>query len=617
MRRRVALGSALLALTVVGSASGCTPPWSGPDPAPVAEAAARQLSAGKPGTAFDAGAARLWERVAADLPVEPEVTVGDVREKDGRATAKLTWDWPLAREHWSYDSELTLTRVSDTWQARLEPSTIEPGLTENSVLDTTTIKAERGRILDATGAPIVEPRPVLRVGIDKTKLGSANPRASARALARLADIDVRPFVKAVGAAGSKAFVQAIVYRRDEAPKWAMGTSVPGLTAISDHLALPPTKDFAPGLLGGVGPATAELIEQGKGRIRAGDDTGTSGLQQRYDERLSGTSGIKVVRLDEKERERVTVFQSAPVPGKDLTLTMSIAQQQRALDALEDVDSDSALVAIRPSSGEIVAAASGPDSAGLDTATFGKPAPGSTFKIVSALGLLRSGLTPASKVSCPPTTSVNGKRFKNYSDYPASSLGRIPLAEAVAQSCNTAFISNHESLTPAVMADAAAALGFGVDHEVGFPAFFGSIPEPVSDTEAAADLIGQGKVQASPMAMATVLASVVAGNAVLPRLIDGLEVERTRPSTPLRPAEARDLRAMLRGVVERGSGRGLQGVADLAKTGTAEFGENGRTHAWMVGSRGDLAVAVYVEVGESGSRTAGPVLEEFLAAQGSD
>ena len=252
---------------------------------------------------------------------------------------------------------------------------------------------------------------------------------------------------------------------------------------------------------------------------------------------------------------------------------------------------------------------------MNTATFGKAAPGSTFKIVSALGLLRSGLSPGSKVTCPPTTTVNGKSFKNYSDYPASSLGLIPLREAVAQSCNTAFISNHEKLSHAALTDAAAALGFGVDHDVGFPAYFGAIPEPASDTEGAADLIGQGKVQASPMAMATVLASVVAGKAVLPKLIDGVEVDQSRPSTPLSTAEAKDLRAMLRGVVDNGSGRGLRGIADLAKTGTAEFGENGKTHAWMVGARGDLAVAVYVEVGESGSRTAGPALKKFLSAQG--
>ena len=54
---------------------------------------------------------------------------------------------------------------------------------------------------------------------------------------------------------------------------------------------------------------------------------------------------------------------------------------------------------------------------------------------------------------------------------------------------------------------------------------------------------------------------------------------------------------------------------IAKTGTAEFGSGDdlQTHAWMIAAQGDLAVAVFVEVGSSGSGTAGPILEGFLRA----
>jgi cell division protein FtsI/penicillin-binding protein 2 len=56
---------------------------------------------------------------------------------------------------------------------------------------------------------------------------------------------------------------------------------------------------------------------------------------------------------------------------------------------------------------------------------------------------------------------------------------------------------------------------------------------------------------------------------------------------------------------------------LAKTGTAEFGDKAplQTHAWMIAVHGDLAVAVFVDVGQSGSATAGPVLERFLRGAG--
>ena len=110
---------------------------------------------------------------------------------------------------------------------------------------------------------------------------------------------------------------------------------------------------------------------------------------------------------------------------------------------------------------------------------------------------------------------------------------------MANSCNTALISQHEKLTGDDLTEAAAALGLGVDHDLGFPAYFGQVPAPASETEKAASLIGQGKVLASPMAMAAVAASVAEGRAVVPRLLAGsgrsrrrtgpAAVERTRPT----------------------------------------------------------------------------------------
>jgi len=398
--------------------------------------------------------------------------------------------------------------------------------------------------------------------------------------------------------------------------------IPGARAIQDVLPLAPSRDFAAALLGTVGPATAELVKESGGRLEAGDETGLSGLQLRYDEKLSGTPGLQVTALpeagDDEGADTRVLFMAEPVDGEDLTITLDLALQKTAQRLLQRYGPASGLVAIKPSTGEILAAASGPGSAGYNTATFGQYAPGSTFKVVSSLALLRAGLTPSSAVTCPARVTVNGKQFKNYSDYPSGKLGRITLRDAVANSCNTAFISSRSKITGTALADAAAALGFGVDHDLGFPAYFGQVPAPGGETEAAADLIGQGKILASPMAMAAIVASVVKGAAVLPSLVPGKTPEGTKPAKPLTKAEAVSLRALLRAVVEDGSGSFLRALAPpsvLAKTGTAEYGTEAplRTHAWMIGAQGDLAVAVFVADGQSGSRTAGPVLEAFLRA----
>jgi cell division protein FtsI/penicillin-binding protein 2 len=317
--------------------------------------------------------------------------------------------------------------------------------------------------------------------------------------------------------------------------------------------------------------------------------------------------------DDKERE---LFHVEPEAGEPLATTLDVDLQAAAERILEDVGPASALVAVRPSTGDVLAAASGPGSGGYSTATVGQYAPGSTFKIVSSLALLREGLAAGDTVTCPSAVVVDGKRFENYDDYPASGTGRITLREAVANSCNTAFIGQRDRVRS--LGDAAAALGVGVDHDLGFPAYFGSVPDPESETSHAASFIGQGQVLASPMAMAAVMASVVEGRTVLPRLLPDHATARADVPEPLTGAEARTLRSLLRGVVTQGSGTALAdvpGPAVIAKTGTAEFGdaEPLRTHAWMVAGQGDLAVAAFVEVGESGSRTAGPLLEELLRA----
>jgi cell division protein FtsI/penicillin-binding protein 2 len=135
-------------------------------------------------------------------------------------------------------------------------------------------------------------------------------------------------------------------------------------------------------------------------------------------------------------------------------------------------------------------------------------------------------------------------------------------------------------------------------------------------------------------MATVAASVAKGATVVPRLVvpaEGVASSEpsgsekpsatSAPAAPLTADEAATLKQLMRGVVTEGGASFLQDVPGdevAAKTGTAQFGEAGnlQNHVWMIAIQGDLAVAVFVDVGEYGSTTAGPLLEQFLrAAQG--
>lgn len=615
--------TAALSLLVLTSLAACTGD-EGEQPEDAAATVAGLLERGKlsrvPWVEPPPRPKQWWEELTGDLGVRPSVSVGDVVEDDSgdRATARLTWSWPLrdGQARWEHPGTLQLVRGEGEaagWRVRADRSLLD--LRRGERLDLRRELPPRAPVLGGGDAQIVVDRPVLRFGVDKTQVARARQEQAASALARVVDVDADSFVERVRAAGDRAFVEAIVLRREDATAARRAIAdIDGAVALEDTLPLAPTREFARPLLGIVGPVTAEVVKESDGFYNAGDEAGLSGLQARYDEQLRGEPGLTVLAVrGEQERE---LFHVEPRPGEPLRTTLDLELQAAAERILADVGPPSALVALRPSTGDLLAVASGPGSAGYSTATVGQYAPGSTFKTVSSLALLRAGLSPASSVACPPSVVVDGKRFENYDDYPTAELGRIPLRAAVANSCNTAFIGQRDRAGS--VAEAAAALGLGVDHDLGFAIYFGSVPAPASETSRAAAMIGQGQVLASPVAMAAVVGSVARGETVLPRLLPDHDVERTAVPRPLTGAEARALRTVLRAVVTEGSGSALADVPGppvIAKTGTAEFGTESppRTHAWLVAAQGDLAVAAFVEEGESGSRTAGPLAEALLRA----
>ncbi|MER2137506.1 MAG: penicillin-binding transpeptidase domain-containing protein, partial [Arthrobacter sp.] len=394
--------------------------------------------------------------------------------------------------------------------------------------------------------------------------------------------------------------------------------------LPSTLSMAPTRTFARALLGSAGEATAELIEESDGRLSPGDVTGLSGLQREYDELLRGADAVSVRILSPEGAQSAALFE---LPGQrgELRTTLDSGLQVLAESVLEDEPSASALVAIQPSTGNVLAVANGPGSQGQQTALLGQYAPGSTFKLATTLAMLRAGTTAQTTVSCPAELNVDGRKFNNAGTYPAQFLGEIPLIQAFAQSCNTAFINARGEIPQSALAEAAGSLGIGVQTPIGTGAYFGSVPATAEGTAHAAAMIGQGEVLVSPFALAVAAASIGNGSRISPVLVEDPHAE-AQPSesgtpsapdgAPLKEAEAAALRELMRAVVTDGGVQLLGSVPGepvLAKTGTAEFGSEvpPRTHAWVVALQGDLAVALFIEEGELGSTSGGPVMKAFL------
>lgn len=532
------------------------------------------------------------------------------------ATSTLTWAWGLPGGRWTYESEVELRKTDEKWEFVWEPTVVAPTLAEGRSLHVETVQQQRGEILSTSGATLVADRPVVTVGIDKTLIDPVAAPAAARDVAAIVGINPKRYSKRVKAAGDKAFVEALSIREPmmTKAKAAKIAKIKGAAMLNRTLPLGPTKEFASPVVGIVGEVTAEMMKKKPGTYLPGDLAGLSGLQARYDEQLRGKPGLQVAVLGDEGEVLKRLYSTDPIDGKSLTVTLDERLQTSAEKILKRVKPESALVAIRPSDGAVLVAANGEDNK-MNLATYGQAAPGSTFKAATTLALLRKGLNAKSQVKCPAKTTVDGKTFKNDSWYPKSALGEITLAHAVAESCNTAMVGVAGEVGHAEIASAAASLGFGIDRDAGFTSYFGQIPEPAGETEHAADLIGQGKVLASPLVMAAVIGSIQAGHTVVPTLVEG-QVAKPSGVEPLAADEAEQLRTIFRGVVTDGTGSGLADVPGkpvIAKTGTAEFDRNGKrlTHTWMIAAQGDLAVAVYVDEGENGAATSGPLVEAFF------
>ena len=145
------------------------------------------------------------------------------------------------------------------------------------------------------------PRPVVRIGIDKTEVEAAQLTSSATRLARLVDIDARRYVKEVAEAGPEAFVEAIVLRAtdEDRPANSAVLAIPGALPLEGEQVLAPTREFARPILGTVGEASKEIVDSSGGAVVSGDQVGLSGLQRRYDVPLRGTPGVQVRLLPPK------------------------------------------------------------------------------------------------------------------------------------------------------------------------------------------------------------------------------------------------------------------------------------------------------------------------------
>jgi cell division protein FtsI/penicillin-binding protein 2 len=558
--------------------------------------------------------------VASDLRlISANYHVGAVSTNGSGATAAVTSHLVLGTiGTLTVHSTLHLSDASGPWRVVWSPRSIIPSLGPGDVVATTVTWPARATILGTGGAPLTIDAPMVSVGIEGARVADRNALTAALVQTGATAAQIQA-AELTALAHPTWFVPVIslTQARYEQLKQLI-YPVPGTVFNTLGSRSPLTPELGAHVVGTVGPVTAQQIQQFGPDYSAGDTVGQTGVEQAYERQLAGTPGATVAVKDHAGTAVATLKRFAGRPGTAVQTTLDPAIQQAAESALSGETLPADLVAVQASTGDVLASVSLPDTQQANDAFVGAYPPGSTFKVVTSADLLEHGSTPSSPASCPPTITVNGEVFHNFEGETTSSLS---LLQAFAMSCNTAFIGLSNSLPDASYATTASQFGIGATIKMGLSAFGGKVPTPTSTSDAAATAIGQAQVAVSPLAMATLAASVDSGSLHLPRLVVGAG-DDTAPAAALDPNVVATLRTMMQAVVTSSigtaAGAGLP-AGTFGKTGTAEFGNANppQTDAWFIGYHGDLAFAVLVVGGGVGGAVAAPIATKFLDAVGSD
>ncbi len=551
----------------------------------------------------------------ADIAVTPGTTVAFAEE--ATTSLGITVRFTTGDE-WSYTSTVPLIKDEGHWLVEWEPAVLHPSLQRGESVRAALTWPHRGRILADDGTPLTEDRPAVTVGVVPERIETMAEVTAA--LQEQLGVDPNTVEAAVEAPGVQPdwFLPMTLVRplefRDVKPQLA---PVPGIVFRETPSRLSPAPGFAAHVLGRVGEITAEELDGLGPPYEQGDSVGLSGLERAFEQRLAGSPSVEVSRTAQNGDVIDVLYRAPGRDAEDLHTTLDPAVQRAVERVLDAAPEPSAIVVLDAASGEIRGVGSRP--LGEFNRAFGaRYPPGSTFKIVTAAALQGAGLDADAAVACPGQIDVGGGPINNAG---GTALGQTSLSEAFAFSCNTTFAPLGADLPAAELVAAAEQFGFNRSYDLPLPVAGGQFPAPESAREQGAASIGQARVLASPLHMATVAAAVASGEWRTPRLL----TETAADSLPV-AFDTTPLREMMRAVVDHGTGAAadLDGEPVFGKTGSAEFGEEDPlpTHAWFVGYRGPLAFAVFVEGGGSGGGVAAPlaadlleVIDEEIAAAG--
>ncbi|MFZ5800682.1 MAG: penicillin-binding protein 2 [Candidatus Omnitrophota bacterium] len=504
-------------------------------------------------------------------------------------------------------------------------------------------QARRGTVYDRNGIILAENLPSYDVVIIPQDF--QEPEAGFVFLSRALQKDRQELVKHFRLNRNAPFAPVVVAKnisREQAIKIEENKNqYPGISVQVNAKRAYPLASVSSHILGYVGEIDRFRITRLKDYgYKLKDMVGYGGIEEYYDNFLRGEDGGVQIVVDNRGRQVRMLGMRSPTAGKDIRLTIDARIQKICAEALSGFKG--AAIFMDPKNGEILGMVSSPafdpnvfveryapdllsgyfqdqQAPLLNRAVSGLYAPGSVFKVVTALAALEQG-----KVSAVTSFFCNGSyQLGNRQFACTQKHGLQDLRLAFAHSCNVYFYHLGRLAGPEALSRLAYELGFGQTAGLDLPAQAqGIIPSPIQKRMARKEnwypgdtlnfSIGQGELLVTPLQLTIMMATVVNGTfAARPHLVK--EVAGRQPAVigrqkrlKIKPQNLEIVRRDLRAVVSEPTGTAhilnIENLKVAGKTGTAQVGQ-GRPHAWFVGffpyQEPKMVFAVFLENGGSG------------------
>ncbi len=546
------------------------------------------------------------------------------------------------------------------WQLQILNTEKYKKLAEQNRIRIIKIPAPRGIIYDRNGIPLVENIPSFAALISP----EYTDRVDVNILAKILNVSTEELQKKFKKKSESIYMPIRIKEdltfKEIAMLEARRSEIPGLIIEIEMKRHYPFSSATAHLLGYLGKITDQQIKNNPKyqNLPSYFLVGQTGLEKIFDDKLIGISGEKIIEVDALGRELRLIKESPPVKGEDIYLTIDAFLQESAYKAFNS--HAGAFVALKADTGEILSLLSfpsfdsnmfvegvsenywnelvnNPQNPLLNRTIQGLYAPGSTFKIITALAGLEEGLVTPDRTLVNCAGGINFGQW-SFGCWKKEGHGSVNLIRALVESCDVYFYELGRILGIGKIYKYATLLGLG--NPTGFISEekSGLIPNEewkknvkktswfLGDTFNTA--IGQGFLKVTPLQMANVMAAVInGGTKITPYIIRGTKPHKE--SLNLNPKNLEIIKDALVRVVNEPNGTASGARSYIikfgGKTGTVQVVskklkekvsyKNIEHHAWFIGfapaEKPEIAFSVIVEHGGSGGAVAAPVAKNIL------